>query len=150
MQVHFYLFACFYSTKLLDLPLVVGTSESNNNPLDELYDNIYRRVKSFIIESKKFIEEKKMSTKLSKDTIAKAGLYALLSYGFVSNVSYITCLIISWVTHGKRTGLSPLAPGQWKVDHLHLLTHSLTHSLTCSLTPTQLGILSNLCGIFCC
>ena len=87
-----------------------------------------------------------MSTKLSKDTIAKAGLYALLSYGFVSNVSYITCLIISWVTHGKRTGLSPLAPGQWKVDHLHLLTHSLT----CLLTPTQLGILGNLCGIFCC
>ena len=49
-----------------------------------------------------------------KERMSKLGLYALLSYGFVSNVSYITCLIISWVAHGKRSGLSPLAPNQWK------------------------------------
>ena len=42
------------------------------------------------------------------------GLNALLAYGFVSNVSYITCLILSWVSSCKITGLSPLAPGQWK------------------------------------
>ena len=97
--------------------IVVGSDDSNSNPFDVLYDNVYRKVKNTILTTKKFIDEKKMSTKLSKDTIAKAGLYALLSYGFVSNVSYISCLIISWVTHGKRTGLSPLAPGQWKVGH---------------------------------
>lgn len=50
----------------------------------------------------------------SKENVAKLGLNALLAYGFVSNVSYITCLIISWVMHGKATGLSPRSPGQWK------------------------------------
>jgi hypothetical protein len=38
----------------------------------------------------------------------------LLAYGFVSNVSYITCLILAWVSFGRATGLSPLAAGQWK------------------------------------
>lgn len=51
---------------------------------------------------------------LSKESIAKLGLNALLAYGFVSNISYITCVIIAWVLHGKATGLSPLASGQWK------------------------------------
>eukprot|EP01039_Chlorochromonas_danica_P005058 gene5058-5556_t len=50
----------------------------------------------------------------SKEQLSKLGLQMLLAYGFVSNVSYITCMIIAWVTHGKKYGLSPLAPGQWK------------------------------------
>jgi hypothetical protein len=52
--------------------------------------------------------------KFGKEALAGLGLNALLAYGFVSNVSYITCLILSWVSHGKLTGLSPLAPGQKK------------------------------------
>lgn len=52
--------------------------------------------------------------KFSKQALAGLGLNALLAYGFVSNVSYITCLILSWVSHGKLTGMSPLAPGQRK------------------------------------
>lgn len=51
---------------------------------------------------------------LSKESLSKLGLNCLLAYGFVSNVSYITCLILAWITHGKSTGLSPLAKGQWK------------------------------------
>lgn len=43
----------------------------------------------------------------------KTGASALLSYGFVSNLSHLTCLIIAWCVHGKKTGLSPLDPGQW-------------------------------------
>lgn len=49
----------------------------------------------------------------SKD-LAKLGLNVLLAYGFVSNISYMTSIIIAWCIHGKRTGLSPLATGQWK------------------------------------
>lgn len=49
-----------------------------------------------------------------RSDIAKLGLNVLLSYGFVSNVSYVTCIISAWIAHGKRTGLSPLVPGQWK------------------------------------
>lgn len=51
---------------------------------------------------------------LDRHAISKLGLNALLAYGFVSNFTYITIFIISWVTHGKRTGLSPLAEGQWQ------------------------------------
>ena len=51
---------------------------------------------------------------VDKESISKLGLNVLLAYGFVSNFSYITCLILAWVTHGKSTGLSPLVSGQWK------------------------------------
>lgn len=51
---------------------------------------------------------------LSRDKLAKMGLNVLLSYGFVSNVSYITCMMFSWVAFGKKYGVSPLAKGQWK------------------------------------
>lgn len=49
-----------------------------------------------------------------REDIAKLGMNVLLSYGFVSNVSYVTCLISAWIVHGKATGLSPLVPGQLK------------------------------------
>ena len=51
---------------------------------------------------------------LSKESIAKLGLNVLLAYGFVSNVSYITCVILAWIGHGRMYGKSPLAAGQWK------------------------------------
>lgn len=60
------------------------------------------------------LRSKFKSNNLNKENIAKLGMYVLLSYGFVSNVSYITLLIISWVIFGKANGLSPLAAGQWK------------------------------------
>jgi hypothetical protein len=49
-----------------------------------------------------------------KAKLAKLGMYALLSYGCVSNISYVTTVICAWVIHGKASGMSPLAPGQWK------------------------------------
>ena len=51
---------------------------------------------------------------INKESISKLGLNVLLAYGLVSNFSYITCLILAWVAHGKSTRLSPLVPGQWK------------------------------------
>ncbi|CAM9600766.1 unnamed protein product [Hapterophycus canaliculatus] len=42
------------------------------------------------------------------------GLYAILSYGFVSNASYAICVCLAWFTSSKKTGLSPIAPGQWQ------------------------------------
>ena len=49
-----------------------------------------------------------------RERLAKMGLSALLSYGWVSNMSYAVTLSLSWFIHSKRTGLSPLAEGQWK------------------------------------
>ena len=49
-----------------------------------------------------------------KQRLAKMGLSALLSYGFVSNMSYSVTVSLAWFGFSKKTGLSPLAPGQWK------------------------------------
>jgi hypothetical protein len=38
---------------------------------------------------------------MTKESLSKLGLNVLLAYGFVSNASYITCLILAWVTHGE-------------------------------------------------
>jgi len=49
-----------------------------------------------------------------KQRLGKAGLSVLLSYGWVSNMSYCFTVSAAWYIFNKRTGLSPLAPGQWK------------------------------------
>lgn len=49
-----------------------------------------------------------------RQRLAKAGLSVVLSYGWVSNVSYSITVSLAWYIFSKRTGLSPLAPGQWK------------------------------------
>lgn len=50
----------------------------------------------------------------TRERLAKMGLSALLSYGWVSNMSYAVTLSLSWYGFSKKTGLGPLAPGQWK------------------------------------
>eukprot|EP00934_Nitzschia_sp_Nitz4_P002893 Nitzschia sp. Nitz4//scaffold45_size130396//58438//59082//NITZ4_003448-RA/size130396-processed-gene-0.101-mRNA-1//-1//CDS//3329552395//2883//frame0 len=49
-----------------------------------------------------------------RQRLAKAGLSVALSYGWVSNYSYACTMSLAWYLFSKRTGLSPLAPGQWK------------------------------------
>jgi hypothetical protein len=48
-----------------------------------------------------------------RQRLAKAGLSVVLSYGFVSNMSYCVSVSVAWYIFCKRTMLSPLAPGQW-------------------------------------
>jgi hypothetical protein len=50
---------------------------------------------------------------VSRAKLQELGLAVLLSYGWVSNCNMALVLILSWVTFGKTTGLSPLAAGQW-------------------------------------
>lgn len=76
--------------------------------------NLPGPVKDLIKKIDTYIDSTNVKEKFTKEELAKLGLYALLSYGFVSNFSYITCVIIAWCMHGKATGLSPLAHGQWK------------------------------------
>lgn len=49
-----------------------------------------------------------------RQRLGKAGLSVALSYGWVSNVSYSVTVSLAWYIFSKRTGLSPMAPGQWK------------------------------------
>lgn len=49
-----------------------------------------------------------------RQRLAKMGLAAVLSYGWVSNMSYVISISVAWFIFSKQTGKSPLAPGQWK------------------------------------
>lgn len=50
-----------------------------------------------------------------KPNLKQLGLYAVLSYGFVSNASYAVCTGVAWFISSKKSGLSPLAPDQWQL-----------------------------------
>lgn len=80
---------------------VVTASEKSASPLDKL-KSLFKK------------DQNNTDGLTTKEKLAKMGLSALLSYGWVSNMSYAITLSLSWYTHSKRTGLSPLAPGQWK------------------------------------
>ena len=49
-----------------------------------------------------------------RQRLAKLGLNAVLSYGWVSNMSYSVTVSLAWYIFSRQTGKSPLAPGQWK------------------------------------
>lgn len=52
--------------------------------------------------------------KWTKERIKSLGIGAAIAYGFVSCVTYSTCIVIAWLAHVKKTGTVPIAPGQWK------------------------------------
>jgi len=99
----------------------ISTSNDNNNNINNNDNNkndyikpVINNIKGVIDRLKSSISRLGLNNKFKKEDFAKLGLFTLMSYGWVSNVSYITCLIISWIIHGREYGLSPLAPGQWK------------------------------------
>mmetsp|Transcript_24109 Transcript_24109/g.27473 ORF Transcript_24109/g.27473 Transcript_24109/m.27473 type:complete len:247 (-) Transcript_24109:232-972(-) len=106
-------------------------SDNNNNDDDEIEDivKLEEIVSVRPIFSKEPEEEE--STKLQrfrrkyfpkktndgltfKQKMAKAGLSVVLSYGWISNVTTSVTVSLAWYIFSKNTGLSPLAPGQWK------------------------------------
>ena len=56
----------------------------------------------------------------------------------MSNVNAVTLLIITWVSIAKSTGLSPLAPGQWKG---YLLAYTALYAVVGNgLRPVRLSL----------
>jgi hypothetical protein len=49
-----------------------------------------------------------------KEEIKKLGIDCFFTYGVVSNINVGFLVSIAWITFSKASGLSPLAPGQWK------------------------------------
>ena len=68
--------------------------------------NLPPQISDTIAKVNTYLNNKNLKEKFTKEELSKLGLYALLSYGFVSNFSYITCVIIAWCIHGKTTGAS--------------------------------------------
>jgi len=90
------------------------SSEVNNEASAVNNDESEKRSKNVITRFKNLFTDKSAEGLTTKERIAKMGLSALLSYGFVSNMSYCISVSIAWFSFNKTTGLSPLAPGQWK------------------------------------
>lgn len=44
-----------------------------------------------------------------KPNLKALGLYAVLSYGFVSNFSYSVCVALAWFAASKKTGANTRA-----------------------------------------
>ncbi|GMI48651.1 hypothetical protein TrCOL_g10520 [Triparma columacea] len=82
----------------------ISSSPSEAPPPSELSRT--RRVLSKINPFKKDDEEP------LKQKLLKLGLAAFLSYGFVSNMTYAVLLSCSYFVFTKKTGITPLAPGQ--------------------------------------
>lgn len=74
---------------------------------NEKKNNIFARM----MDKLKPKSDKNMST---KEMIAKMGLSAMLTYGWISNTFICGTVSAAWFVFNKRTGMSPLAPGQWK------------------------------------
>ena len=50
----------------------------------------------------------------TRERLAKMGLSALLSYGWVSNMSYAVCNSLAWFTFNKQYGI--LSFGSWTME----------------------------------
>lgn len=103
-------------------PIILSAAKSNAVSNNDISTEVVDNDSSTGEEKKSIIEKMKSMFKKNEDAngvttkerLAKMGLSALLSYGFVSNMSYAVTLSLSWYGFSKKTGLSPLAPGQWK------------------------------------
>lgn len=83
-------------------------SEKNNRIETEKDQNRFQQLKARLYPK----EEEDGLTFRQK--LAKAGLSVVLSYGWVSNLSYCVSVSIAWYIFTKSKQISPLAPGQWK------------------------------------
>jgi len=69
---------------------------------------------SFLSRIKSYFTSKSDDGLTTRQRLAKLGFAVILSYGFVSNMSAMIFLSLAWFTFSAQTGLSPLAPNQWK------------------------------------
>lgn len=81
---------------------------STSEDLTKSNNNILKRTWSRIFPPKQDSDGLTVRQRLTK-----MGMSVLLSYGFVSNMSYCVSVSLAWYGFTKKTGLSPLAPGQW-------------------------------------
>lgn len=93
------------------LSLADSTSANEEDPVVEGSTSVLSKLNQW----RKGIFQKKDDDDLTfKQKLAKMGLSVLLSYGFVSNMSYVVSVSLAWYGFCKTKQLSPLAPGQWK------------------------------------
>eukprot|EP00555_Chaetoceros_dichaeta_P005484 CAMPEP_0198253364 /NCGR_PEP_ID=MMETSP1447-20131203/3813_1 /TAXON_ID=420782 /ORGANISM="Chaetoceros dichaeta, Strain CCMP1751" /LENGTH=251 /DNA_ID=CAMNT_0043939021 /DNA_START=46 /DNA_END=801 /DNA_ORIENTATION=+ len=88
-------------------------ADSNNEEGDGSMTNSNKNT-SFLSRIKSYFTSKSDDGLTTRQRLAKLGFAVILSYGFVSNMSAMIFLSLAWFTFSAQTGLSPLAPNQWK------------------------------------
>jgi len=91
------------SSSVDEVEVEVGTSDETEKKL-----NVARKIWRRMFPPKQDADGLTVGQKL-----AKMGFSVLLSYGFVSNMSYSVSVSLAWYVFSKQTGVSPLAKGQW-------------------------------------
>ena len=129
---------------------IVYRSLPTQRYLSELNDD--KGGMQYVAESKSVLKKLKGLIKgnngdelTTKERLAKMGLAALLSYGWVSNMSYAVCTGLAWFTFAKQTGITPLAPGQWKK---FLAVYSGFFIFNNALRPVRFGLSVAVAGLF--
>mmetsp|Transcript_61338 Transcript_61338/g.150135 ORF Transcript_61338/g.150135 Transcript_61338/m.150135 type:complete len:345 (+) Transcript_61338:300-1334(+) len=74
---------------------------------------------------------------VNKATIAKLGIAFGLTYNIISNINGSISLSMAWYIASKKTGLSPLAPGQWKSL---LAAYGTLYMVICLMRPLRLAL----------
>lgn len=130
------------------IPNVALGSESETAPGQEPLKAEDQREPSFGARLKRFFGGDKMD----RERLKALGVGAVLSYGFVSNVTYGGGMAVSWIAFLKQKGLSPLMPGQWKAFlafyagfwTLQNFVRPLRFALAVSLAPVFDGIINSI------
>ena len=88
----------------------------------------------------------KLKARLSnRDQLSKMGLSVLLSYGFVSNMSYAVSISVAWYIFNVKYKTSPLAPNQWRS---YLLVYSGFYIFNSIVRPARVGVAALLSQYF--
>eukprot|EP00529_Nitzschia_sp_RCC80_P026497 CAMPEP_0113472520 /NCGR_PEP_ID=MMETSP0014_2-20120614/17558_1 /TAXON_ID=2857 /ORGANISM="Nitzschia sp." /LENGTH=344 /DNA_ID=CAMNT_0000365233 /DNA_START=240 /DNA_END=1274 /DNA_ORIENTATION=+ /assembly_acc=CAM_ASM_000159 len=77
------------------------------------------------------------ASKVDTATIAKLGIAFGLTYNIISNINGSISLSMAWYIASKKTGLSPLAPGQWKSL---LAAYGTLYMVICLMRPLRLAL----------
>ena len=125
---------------------LVDMKDSTQNRVSINSSNIWSKWKQWFQQRRQSIasmykktnENNENEDKLTfRQRLAKMGLATILSYGFVSNMSYAVTVSCAWYIHNVQTKMSPLCPGQWKP---FLIIYSGFFIFNNIVRPIRLGI----------
>ena len=122
---------------------LVDRKDSTPNGVSINSSNIWSKWKQWFQQRRQSIASMYKKTNENEDKLtfrqrlAKMGLATILSYGFVSNMSYAVTVSCAWYIHNVQTKMSPLCPGQWKP---FLLIYSGFFIFNNIVRPIRLGI----------
>ncbi|KAG7371833.1 hypothetical protein IV203_017975 [Nitzschia inconspicua] len=79
----------------------------------------------------------KAASHVDKEAIAKLGISFGLTYNLISNINGSISLSLAWYIASTKTGLSPLAPGQWKAL---LAAYGTLYVVLCFIRPFRIAL----------